>query len=99
MARLEPQNDPISFMSFLTNSHRTVAIMTFPKDMGWGEAMDIMNDALNDVIPGDDYFFLSLGNEDLLTDTSAEYILRTETEEDRLKAEAFMFNFKIQWPG
>lgn len=98
MAQLEPQNDPISFMGFLNTAHRTSGVMTYPEDMGWGEALDIMNEALDKLIPFDNYFFISLGDESQLTDTSAHYIIRTETPEDNLTAEAFMFNFKIEWP-
>lgn len=98
MALLEPQNDPISFMSFLAEANRTAGVMTYPDEMSWCEAKAIMTEAFNEQIAFDNYFMIMLGNESLLTHNSAEFIIRTENEEDRLKAEAFLFNFKIEWP-
>lgn len=98
MALLEPQNDPISFMDFLASAKRTSGIMMYPAEMSWSEAKSIMTEAFNELIEFDNYFMIMLGNESLLTNSSADFVILTENEVDRLKAEAFMFNFKVQWP-
>lgn len=98
MVALRPENDPISFMSFLAEADRTASVMQFPDTMSWCEAKAIMGEELEKLIPFDNYFFISLGDESQLTDDSAHFIIRTETPEDKLIVEAFMFNFKIEWP-
>lgn len=69
----------------------------YPAEMSWSEAKSIMTEAFNELIEFDNYFMIMLGNESLLTNSSADFVILTENEVDRLKAEAFMFNFKVQW--
>lgn len=95
---LEPQNDPISFMEFLNTAHRAVGVMEFPETMSWQEAIAIINEWMGKLIPFDCYYRTHLGDETKLTNKSAEFIILTENEDDRMVAEGFMFNFKIQYP-
>lgn len=74
------QEDPIGFMSFLTNTDWTKATLKFPVGMNWPEMINHLTANLDKVLKG--RFIVLLGDENKLTDTDAEFIIRTEDPDD-----------------
>lgn len=82
------QEEPIGFMSFVTNSDCTKVEIAFPAGMDWHETIAHLTNNLNTVLKG--RFVVMLGNERKLTDTSAEFIIRTEDPDDLAFVRAYL---------
>lgn len=91
MPAFNMQADPLGFMSFLNNSARTIVELKIPEGDYWGSVIDILEDLLDEKCDG--LFSVSLGDESKLTDTSAQYIIRTELDEDLANVSVVLLNY------
>lgn len=92
MPAFNMQADPLGFMSFLNNSARTIVELNYSEDEYWGTVVEKLNDMLDEKCEG--LFNVALGNESKLTDTSAEFIIRTELDEDLANVSVVLLNYR-----
>ncbi len=84
MPAINAQTDPLAFMSFLNTASWTKFTFTFDQEGDtWSTIRQVVEDLLDIILEGQ--FSVMLGDESKLTDTSAEYIIRTAETTDLCK--------------
>lgn len=72
--------DGLEFMKFMTQSHKTVIVVDIRPDEGWADVKDRIEKWASENLTEGTYR-VHLGNESLLTDESAQYVVYSLEEE------------------